>query len=162
MKFQLVIPMSGIGLRFINKGYKVPKPLIEINGKPIINHVFNIFKNVESVVFICNENHLKDKELNMMMTLKEIHPKSTVVSIKPHKKGPIFAVLQALEFINLRLPTIVNYCDFFCLFNSNACCNVNSFAFTSAFKSSLNVSILAALYGLFSNLVRQLFSMISN
>ncbi|MBO8240543.1 NTP transferase domain-containing protein [Prochlorococcus marinus XMU1412] len=120
MKFQLVIPMSGIGLRFINEGYKVPKPLIEVNGKPIINHVFNIFKNIESVVFICNEDHLADKKLNMMMTLKEIHPNSNVVSIKPHKKGPVFAVLQALDFINPKMPTIVNYCDFFCLFNEKS------------------------------------------
>ena len=117
MKFQLVIPMSGIGLRFINKGYRLPKPLINVNGQPIINHVFNIFKNIDSVIFICNEEHLLDKELNLKGILKKLHPESSIVSIKPHKKGPVYAVMQATQFINDSLPTIVNYCDFFCLFN---------------------------------------------
>ena len=34
---QLVIPMSGIGQRFIKAGYKTPKPLLEIENKPIID-----------------------------------------------------------------------------------------------------------------------------
>ena len=30
---QLIIPMSGIGKRFIEAGYTTPKPLIEVDGK---------------------------------------------------------------------------------------------------------------------------------
>ena len=35
-KMQLIIPMSGIGNRFIQAGYKIPKPLIEVEKKIII------------------------------------------------------------------------------------------------------------------------------
>ena len=35
----IVIPMSGIGKRFINAGYLDPKPLITVEGKPIIQHI---------------------------------------------------------------------------------------------------------------------------
>ena len=40
---QIIIPMSGLGERFRRAGYKVPKPLIEIDGKPIIAHVIDMF-----------------------------------------------------------------------------------------------------------------------
>ena len=40
---QIVIPMSGFGERFRRDGYLVPKPLIEIEGKPIIAHVIDMF-----------------------------------------------------------------------------------------------------------------------
>ena len=33
---QLIIPMSGEGERFKKAGFSQPKPLIEINNKPII------------------------------------------------------------------------------------------------------------------------------
>ena len=45
---QLVIPMSGIGKRFLEAGYYDPKPLIEVDGKPIIAHVLDMFPGVEN------------------------------------------------------------------------------------------------------------------
>ena len=44
--------MSGIGKRFIDAGYKEPKPLIEIEGKPIIEHVVNMFAGDGDFIFI--------------------------------------------------------------------------------------------------------------
>ena len=31
---QIIIPMSGFGERFRKVGYEVPKPLIEVEGRP--------------------------------------------------------------------------------------------------------------------------------
>ena len=114
---QLIIPMSGVGERFKRAGYKIPKPLIEIENESIISHVVRMFPGIESVVFICNEKHLKDNKLNMKDKLLAINPNSKIVSIEPHKKGPIYAILKAMEFLNLDSPTIVNYCDFNCLWD---------------------------------------------
>jgi NDP-sugar pyrophosphorylase family protein len=49
---QIVIPMSGFGERFRRAGYSVPKPLIEVEGKPIIAHVLSMFPNETDVFFI--------------------------------------------------------------------------------------------------------------
>lgn len=117
MKIQLVVPMSGIGERFKNAGYKTPKPFIKVIGKEIINHVVNMFWEIDRVIFICNEKHLNDKNLNIHKILKNLHPKTTIISIKPHKKGPIHAVLEAESSLDLFTPTIVNYCDFNSFFN---------------------------------------------
>jgi UTP-glucose-1-phosphate uridylyltransferase len=42
---QLIIPMSGIGKRFIDSGYEDPKPLILVDDKPIIVFTIAISKN---------------------------------------------------------------------------------------------------------------------
>ena len=65
MNKQLVIPMSGAGSRFIAAGYDLPKPLIEIAGKPIIQHVLEMYPNWEEILFIVNSDHIDDKKLNL-------------------------------------------------------------------------------------------------
>ena len=37
----VVIPMAGKGQRFLDKGIKTPKPLIQVNSKPFISHVID-------------------------------------------------------------------------------------------------------------------------
>jgi bifunctional N-acetylglucosamine-1-phosphate-uridyltransferase/glucosamine-1-phosphate-acetyltransferase GlmU-like protein len=107
---QIIIPMSGKGQRFIDAGYKTPKPLIEIDGKPIIEHVVNLFPGETNFVFICNSTHLK--ETNMRDILTRIAPTGKILEIPPHKKGPVFAVSQIYDYINDDEEVIVNYCDF--------------------------------------------------
>ena len=50
---QIVIPMSGFGKRFKIAGYTIPKPLIEINDKPIIQYVVEMFPGETNFIFIC-------------------------------------------------------------------------------------------------------------
>ena len=120
MKLQLIIPMSGIGKRFLDVGYKVPKFLIEVEGKSVIEHVVEMYPGIESPIFICNKDHLENKKFNLRKKLLKIRPKSKIISIDAHKKGPIFAVLQAMEFVDLDSPSIVNYCDFNCIWDFEA------------------------------------------
>tara|TARA_Y100000589_G_scaffold164513_1_gene156372 strand:- start:3787 stop:5373 length:1587 start_codon:yes stop_codon:yes gene_type:complete len=117
MKVQLIIPMSGIGKRFLDAGYQKPKPLIKVNGKEIIYHVVKMFDEIERIIFICNENHLNKKSLELKKILRDLHPRTTIFSVKPHKKGPIHAVIESESIINNEIPTIVNYCDFNSIFN---------------------------------------------
>lgn len=107
----IVIPMSGEGKRYLNAGYTAPKPLIEIDGKPMISHVVAMFPGESKFTFICNEEHLATT--NMRELLADIAPNCNVVSIKPHKKGPVWAVKQAYNYIDDDEETIVNYCDFY-------------------------------------------------
>ena len=107
---QIIIPMTGTGQRYIDKGYTTPKPLIEIDGKPIIEHVVNLFPDETNFIFICNSKHLK--ETNMREVLMKIAPKGQIIEIPPHKKGPVFAVYQIKDIINDDEEVIVNYCDF--------------------------------------------------
>jgi len=117
---QLVIPMSGVGQRFKDRGYKLPKPFIEISGKPILQHVINMFPGIEDVLFIVNEEHFEDKELKIESRLTRICPDAKIAVIGSHKLGPAWAVLQASEYIDLNSPVVVNYCDFACTWDFSA------------------------------------------
>lgn len=116
---QIVIPMSGFGERFRKVGYKVPKPLIEIEGKPVIAHVIDMFPGETDFIFICNQEHLDEPEYKMEQILKSLCPTGKIVGIAPHKLGPVHAVLQVQDLIDESRPVIVNYCDFTCFWNWN-------------------------------------------
>ena len=60
-KMQIIIPMTGSGTRFREAGYSRLKPFIEINNKPIIEWVVEMFKgdDKENIVFICRREHLQ-------------------------------------------------------------------------------------------------------
>jgi NDP-sugar pyrophosphorylase family protein len=60
---QIIIQMSGIGKRFQEAGYKDPKPLIDVDGIPMIYHVVDLFPSETDISFICNEKHLASKYL---------------------------------------------------------------------------------------------------
>jgi len=117
---QLIIPMSGIGQRFIDKGYKLPKPFIPISGKPMIQHVVEMFPGIEEVLFIVNREHFQDAKLELQTRLNEIAPGCAIAVIDVHKLGPAWAIVQAREYINFESPVVVNYCDFACLWDFEA------------------------------------------
>jgi NDP-sugar pyrophosphorylase family protein len=107
---QLVIPMSGSGKRFLDAGYTTPKPLIEVDGKPIIAHVIDMFPGVDDVIFICNQEHIENTEMEAI--LKRYCPTGKIVTIPKHKKGPVYAVAQIFNEIDEERPVIVSYCDY--------------------------------------------------
>ncbi len=114
---QIIVPMSGFGERFRRAGYRVPKPLIEVDGKPIIAHVIDLFPGETDFLFVCNQDHLDDPAFAMTEQLRRYCPTGRIVGIAPHKLGPVNAVLQAIDLIDPAKPTIVNYCDFTCVWD---------------------------------------------
>ena len=107
----LIIPMSGVGKRFIDYGYDTPKPLIVVDGKPIIEHVVGLFPEIEKVSFICNETHLRDT--NMREILNKISPNSNIIEVPDNmKKGPVYAVSKVFNHIDDNEEVIFSYCDY--------------------------------------------------
>lgn len=111
---QIVIPMSGFGERFRRAGYVLPKPLIEIDGKPIIAHIIDMFPGEDNFIFICNRDHLTETTYCMEQTIRRYCPTARVVGIDAHKLGPVHAVLQIADLIDPLQPVVVNYADFTC------------------------------------------------
>lgn len=110
---KIIIPMSGIGKRFIEAGYNEPKPLIIIEEKTIIEHVVKLFdKKNDEFVFICNDYHLKTTEMRTI--LKSIVPDCKIYEVSvENRKGPVDAVMQISEKeINDDDEIIVSYCDY--------------------------------------------------
>ncbi|MCF8166425.1 MAG: hypothetical protein K9J35_07120, partial [Rhodoferax sp.] len=111
---QIIIPMSGFGERFRRAGYTLPKPLIQVDSKPIIGHVIDLFPGESNFIFICNEDHLANSDYQMTPILKSLCPTGLIVGIPAHKLGPVHAVRQVEHLLDPMQPVIVNYCDFTC------------------------------------------------
>lgn len=115
---QIIIPMTGYGSRFVAAGYKELKPFIKVQGKPIIQWIIEgMYPNEKNILFVCRQGHL-DNIPEMGSRLKEIAPTATIFAIKDWvKKGPVFDVLKASDFIDDNEPCIINYCDFYMTWN---------------------------------------------
>lgn len=112
--------MSGFGERFRRAGYEIPKPLIEVEGRPIVGHVVDLYPGIEKVTFICNKQHIEDSNFEMESKLKSIRPDANIKIIEPHKLGPIHAILNVIDSFDPEEPVIVNYCDFTCIWDFEA------------------------------------------
>ena len=54
MKLNIIMPMAGLGSRFENSEYKLPKPLIDIKGKPMYAWATDSLplENCQKLIFI--------------------------------------------------------------------------------------------------------------
>ena len=107
---QIVIPMSGRGSRFVAAGYKDIKPLIMVDGFPIIEHIVRNFPGERDFVFICARDHLQTTPLRSV--LERLVPGAPIVPIDPHKSGPVWAALMAADAISNDEPVLLHYADF--------------------------------------------------
>ena len=107
---KVVIPMSGMSSRFSSVGYKIPKYLIEVDGKPVIEHIVNLYSKDTKFAFILNEEHYKNT--NIVDVLQSITKTPLIVVIPPHKKGPVHSVFEENWLIDDEEQVIINYCDF--------------------------------------------------
>lgn len=108
---QIVIPMAGRGSRFAEAGYKQPKPLIAVLGKPMIQRVVeNLTPTREHrFVFIVQREHLERYGVGDLLTT--IAPTSTVVALDAVTEGAACTVLTARDHLERELPLMIANCD---------------------------------------------------
>ena len=96
----IVLPIAGRGSRFSIAGYKLPKPLIQVHNKPMIEIVVNNIKpNCDHrFIFVALKEHLD--HLGMEDTLRRIAPGCIIVPVNVVTEGAACTVLLAREYIN--------------------------------------------------------------
>ena len=114
---KVIIPMAGLGQRFVDAGYTEPKPFIEVAGEKIIDRIVNMFDKDDEMIFICNERHLKTDDTESY--LQGIKRGCTLLSVPQHTKGPVFTVIPYLDYVHDDEEVIVCYCDNPYLWNYN-------------------------------------------
>lgn len=94
----VLIPMAGEGKRFKQAGYQLPKPLIEINNKPMIQHVVENLAIEAHYVFIVQKEHYDNYCLKYILNL--IAPKCDLIVINGMTEGAACTTLLAEKLIN--------------------------------------------------------------
>lgn len=108
----IVIPMAGQGSRFLNAGYDIPKPFIEVNGTPLIEIVLENLRMPDArYILLVRQEHIKmqEKLFNRLSKKFDI----TLVSIKSLTEGAACTVLHAHRLINNDIPLLLANSDQF-------------------------------------------------
>ena len=113
----ILIPMAGAGQRFADAGYVFPKPLIEIDNKPMIQWVIESLNVKGKFIFLIQKEH--QKLYNLKSVLKILAPKSEIIEIDGITEGAACTTLLAKKFINNNNPLIIANSDQFIKWNSS-------------------------------------------
>lgn len=111
-KMHLIMPMGGAGSRFYKNGYELPKPLIEINGKPFLYWAtMSIAKYIEAcdITFVVLQQHID--QFNINQVIKEYFPEARITVIPKVLPGAVMTCLAGIENVNDELPVLFNDCD---------------------------------------------------
>ncbi len=105
----VLIPMAGAGSRFAKVGYKLPKPLIDVNGKPMIQRVIDNLNIDANYTFIVQKSLYENHNLGTILPL--IVPGCKVIQTFGLTEGAACTTLLAKEFINNDKHLLIANCD---------------------------------------------------
>jgi HAD superfamily hydrolase (TIGR01509 family) len=118
-KMNVVIPMAGAGSRFAAAGYTFPKPLIEVNGKPMIQVVVENLNVDAHFIYLVQKDHYEKYNLKQLLNL--ITPGCDIIQIDGLTEGAACTTLLAKELINNDESLLMANSDQFVEWNSNEC-----------------------------------------
>jgi len=97
-KINVLIPMAGEGSRFKDAGFITPKPIIDVEGLPMVGLVADKLDIKANFIFIVKGEHCET--YNLETILKLMYPNCTIVKTWGKQGGAACSVLEAEEFIN--------------------------------------------------------------
>ncbi len=115
----VLIPMAGEGSRFSKAGYTFPKPLIEVNKKPMIQLVTENLAVKSKFTYIVKASHYEKYNLNYLLEL--ISPNCNIKKVIETTEGAACTALLAKEYINNDKPLLIANSDQYIEWNSQEC-----------------------------------------
>jgi HAD superfamily hydrolase (TIGR01509 family) len=116
-KMNILIPMAGAGSRFEKAGYCFPKPLIDVNGKPMIQLVIENLNMDANYIFVVQKSHREKYNLDTLLNL--IVPNCNIVEVDGLTEGAACTALISKDYINNDNPLFFANSDQFVEWDSN-------------------------------------------
>lgn len=130
--------MAGAGSRFEKVGYSLPKPLIKIKGKPMIQWVVDNLNIHANFIFIAQKKHREKYNLDSL--LNSISSNCTIIDVDGVTEGAACTTLLAKKYINSDEPLLISNSDHFYEWNSeefhNFCLNKDIDGSITAFNDT--------------------------
>jgi NDP-sugar pyrophosphorylase family protein len=96
----VLIPMAGEGSRFAKEGYAFPKPLIEVNGVPMIQKVVSNLDFDARYIFLVRSSHLEEYQ-GLKDTLYRItNRRCDIVEVDGLTEGAACTALLASDLVD--------------------------------------------------------------
>jgi len=108
-RMNVLVPMAGAGSRFAQAGYTFPKPLIDVNGKPMIQTVVDNLAIDARHVFVVQKEHYEKYNLHHLLNL--VAPGCEIVQVDGMTEGAACTTLLAKAFIDNDEPLLMANSD---------------------------------------------------
>jgi len=105
---KLVLPMAGNGQRFFDEGYHVPKPIIDIKGKPMFQHVVENIGLTDDIICVVRKDHVVD--YNIDSHIRTLYPDAEIKVLDQETEGAACTVMEAVQSLKDQ-PFLVANCD---------------------------------------------------
>jgi UDP-N-acetylglucosamine diphosphorylase / glucose-1-phosphate thymidylyltransferase / UDP-N-acetylgalactosamine diphosphorylase / glucosamine-1-phosphate N-acetyltransferase / galactosamine-1-phosphate N-acetyltransferase len=133
----IVIPMAGAGSRFSKAGFKIPKPLIDVQGKPMYQWATNSLplEYASRLIFILREDAFTDQIIeDIHKTYGMFEPRIKI--LENLTRGQAETVYLARDMMDLNQPTLIHNAD--TAFQSMEMPDEDVFGGLVVFESALN------------------------
>lgn len=88
-----LIPMAGAGQRFVDAGYSLPKPLIDVAGQPMIARAARSLPPADLWIFVCRTGHIRSAKIDEI--LQRHFPPAIVIPVDHLTEGQACTCLLA-------------------------------------------------------------------
>lgn len=104
-----VIPMAGAGRRFVEAGYTTPKPLIPIDGVPMVVRACLDLPRADAWIFICRTEHVRDSRIDAVLSRR--FPGADILTVDRLTEGQAATCLLAAERLDATDRITIGACD---------------------------------------------------
>lgn len=111
-KLNLIMPMGGGGTRFGNQGFSVPKPLIEIYGKPFFywaTQSITKYIELQILTFVVLNEHVEKFYIDEV--IKKYYSDADIVVIPEVLPGAVLTCKAGVQKVTDNDPILFNDCD---------------------------------------------------
>lgn len=111
MKPNILVPMAGLGSRFIKEGFKVPKQLINIKDKHLIDISLDCLNYEDcNLIFVVRDETVYNFHIDNLLK-KKFGDNIKIVILDKLTDGSVCSCLYAEEYINNDAPLVIHTLD---------------------------------------------------
>ncbi len=108
-----LVPMAGLGSRFVDFGYSTQKPFISVLGLPIFQHTILSLPKTRDYIFITRNVKDKRKIFNNFSGSESVQ----ILDLNYLPNGQLMTCLNAIDLIDDDKPLYISSCDYAVKFN---------------------------------------------
>ena len=137
-KFNLLVPMAGMGSRFLSEGYKIPKQILNAGNEHLIDISLGCIDLSDcNITFVVRDDHIFNFKIDEILRDK-FGENINVVVTDGLTEGSVCSCLLAKDFIDNELPLVIHTLDvqFFPKLNVNELLSIGDDGHILTFKSN--------------------------
>ena len=112
-KYNLLIPMVGKGQRFRDEGFTLPKQLVEVGHKQMIDWSLSCFKTDECyIIFVIRKDTVDNNQMDEVLRQK-FGEDIDIIIVDRETEGTVCSCLYAEDYIDNDLPLVISTLDMY-------------------------------------------------